>query len=434
MSQNEGTVRKTVLENGVRVVTEFMPTVRSIAIACLIDTGPYDETPSQYGLSHLVEHGLFLGTTGRDAMQIARMMDQAGGSIGAFTAKDYMCYYATVLDDYAPYALDLLGDLLLNSIYPEESLEHDKNAILREIAGRHDDPEQRADELLKSFAWHNHPLGRPIPGSVETVQKFTREDVIYFMHTNYLPDRLIIAAAGNVNHEDFVAQVRDSFWRMLGQSQPRPWARPPMKHGIVLEHAPVSQCYFSLGVRALPYAHENRYVMHVLNNVLGGGISSRLYRRIRENRGLVYSISSEYLAYREDGMWIVEGSTAPEYLNAVLGLTLIELWQLVTGSEAIDDEELVKAQMHIRGQHLLSGESSHTRMSRLATQELYFGRAISTDEVTTQINRVDNSMVQDLANNELIDALRQVTLSVVGPESPEHYDSASLEKLVADFA
>ncbi|MBI5064269.1 MAG: insulinase family protein, partial [Desulfatitalea sp.] len=388
MPEREDTVRKTTLENGVRVVTEAMPGLRSIAIACLIDTGPYDETPSQYGLSHLIEHGMFLGTHGRNAMQIARMMDGAGGSIGAFTAKDYMCYYATVLDDYAPYAIDLLGDLLLNSIFPEEGLDHEKNAILREIAGRNDDPEQRANDLLKSFAWHDHPLGRPITGSVETVQRFTREDVVYFAHTNYLPDRLIIAAAGNVDHDDFVAQLRDAFWRMLGQSQPRTMTLPAFTGGVAIDYRPVSQAYFALGFRALPYAHPNRYVLHVLNNVMGGGISSRLYRRLRENRGLVYSISSEYLAYREDGMLVVEGSTAPEYLSSVLGLTLVELWQLVTGAEPIDDEELVKAKMQIRGQHLISGEGSHTRMSRLATQELYFGRSISTAEVLEQIQAV----------------------------------------------
>ncbi len=433
MLERENAVRKTTLENGVRVVTETMPGIRSIAMACLIDTGPYDEAPAQYGLSHLIEHGMFLGTHGRDAMQIARMMDGAGGSIGAFTAKDYMCYYATVLDEYAPYAIDLLGDLLLNSIFPEEGLEREKNAILREIAGRNDDPEQRADDLLKSFCWRDHPLGRPITGSAETVRRFTREDVIYFAQTNYLPERLIIAAAGNVNHADFVAQVRDAFWRMLGQSQPRPMTLPSFTGGVAMDYRPVSQAYFSLGLRALPYAHPSRYVLHVLNNVLGGGISSRLYRRLRENRGLVYSISSEYLAYREDGMLVVAGSTAPEYLTSVLGLTLVELWQVLTGAEPIDDEELVKAKMQIRGQHLISGEGSHTRMSRLATQELYFGRAISTDEVLEQIQAVDNAMAQDLANQVLIDALRQVAIAVTSPESPDHFNQDSLTKLLKDF-
>ncbi len=433
MLKHENMERKTILENGVRVITETIPEVRSIAIACLFDTGPYDETPAQYGLSHLVEHGMFLGTTGRDAMQIARMMDGAGGSIGAFTAKDYMCYYATVLDDYAPYALDLLGDVLLNSIFPAASLEREKNAILREIAGRNDDPEQRADELLKSLAWHNHSLGRPIPGSSETVQRFSREDVIYFVHSNYQPDRLVVAAAGNVNHDDFVAHVRDAFWRMLGQSQPRLTVRPAYQGGIVLDSAPVSQAYFALGLRALPYAHPDRYGLHVLNSVLGGGISSRLYRCLRENRGLVYSISSEYLAYREDGMLIVEGSTTPENLNAVLGLTLVELWQLVSGSTPIDDEELAKAKMHIRAQHLISGENSHTRMSRLATQELYFGHSISTDKVLAQIGSTDNSALQRLADETLAAALRHVAVAVVGPQAPDHYNRDTLEKVLRDF-
>ncbi len=424
---------KTTLENGIRVITETMPEVRSVAIGILIDAGPRNETLAQSGLAHLTEHLMFQGTGSRNAMQIARLMDVFGGQMGGFTTRDYTCYVATVLDDYRTYALDLLGDILLNSTFPTDSLEREQEAILREINAGYDAPDDRVHTLLKSFAWPDHPLGRPITGQPQTVKALTREDVIYFVHEHYLPNRIIIAAAGHVDHQDFTAQVRDAFWRMLGQNEPAAIAQPTYQAGVTIEHAPVSQSYFSLGIPAYPYTHPNRYNLHILNNVLGGGISSRLFRRIREERGLVYDIGSEYHAYRNGGMLVIEGSTAPEYLIPVLGLTLVELWQLITGDDPVDDEELWKTKMHIRGQHLIDAENSNTRMSRLATQELYFGRHIPAAEILAKIEAVDNQKLQHLANDFLLDALQQVTIAVVGPEAPEHYSVSAIEELLADF-
>ena len=439
----ENVHRKTTLENGIRVVTETMPEVRSIAMGVLIKAGPRNETPEQSGLAHLAEHVMFQGTSGRDATEIARVIDVAGGQMGGFTTRDYTCYTATVLDDYRTYALDLLGDILLNSIFPPDSVEREKEAILREIEGDHDMPHKRVHALLKASAWNGHPLGRPITGRPETVKPITREDLIYFVHEHYLPDRMIIAAAGNVEHDDFVAQARDAFWRMLGQSDTALpflplWrgtkgGRPIFKSGVELEHMPVSQVYFSLGLRAHPYAHPNRYGLHVVSSVLGGGVSSRLFRRIREERGLVYDISSEYHAYGDDGLLVVEGSTVPEYFMQVLGLTLVELWKLITGDEPVDEEELWKAKMHIRGQHLIAAENTNTRMSRLATQELYFGRYIPGEEVLDQIEAVDSRVLERLSHEALIEALGQVTIAVVGPETPEHYNASAIEELVNGF-
>ena len=425
--------RKTTLENGIRVITESMPQVRSVAMGILVDAGPKDESLAQSGLAHLTEHLMFQGTSSRDAMQISRLMDVAGGQIGGFTTRDYTCYVATVLDDYSPYALELFGDILLNSTFPTASLEREQEAILREIALGCDSPSERVHSTLKAFAWPNHSLGRPITGWPNSVKALTREDVIYFVHEHYLPNRIIIAAAGHVEHEDFVTQVQDGFWRMLGESQPAAGSQPTYQAGVIIEHAPVSQVYFSLGIRTYPYAHPNRYGLHILNNVLGGGISSRLFRRIREERGLVYDISSEYHAYRDDGLLVIEGSTAPEYLIPVLGLTLVELWQLITGDEPVDDEELWKAKMHLRGQHLLAEEDTNMRMSRLATQELYFGQHLPSAEILAQIEAVDNQTLQHMAAETLVEALRQVTIAVVGPEAPHHYTYASIEELLAGF-
>ncbi len=428
-------------------MTETMPDVRSISMGVLVDVGPRNERPDQGGLAHLTEHAMFQGTGSRNTMQIARMIDSAGGQMGAFTARDYTCYSATVLDDYYPYVLDLLGDILLNSTFPAEHMEREKMAILRELDAGNDVPNERVHTLLKAFVWSDHPLGRPIIGNPGSLKKLTSEDVRYFVSEHYLPNRFIVAAAGNVGHDDFVAQVRDAFWRMLPERSVvdgqvpvvtydtglAPENLPPYKSGVIIENVPVSQAYYSIGIRAYPYAHPDRYGMYVLNNILGGGISSRLFLRLREERGLVYDISSEYHAYRDDGLLVIEGSTAPEYLMQVLGLTLVELWRLVTADDPADEEELWKAKMQIRGQHLIAGEDTNTRMSRLATQELYFGRQIPGDEILGKIEAMNIESFQEFADKALVHSLPGITVAVVGPDAPEHYTVSMIEELLMDF-
>lgn len=425
--------QKTTLENGIRVVSESIPGSRSVAIGILIDASPRDERPEKAGLAHLVEHLLFQGTSSRNENQIANLMDEGGGNFGGFTTRDYTCYFATVLDDYRTYAIDLLGDILLNSIFPPENVEREKTIILREIERVRDTPYERAHMLLKSAVWPDHPLGRAITGDSTTVRGLTREDVIYFVHNYYLPDRMIIAAAGNLEHQDFVAQVRDAFWRIQGSGQPRGVNAPSFRSGEKVEHAPVSQSYFSLGIPTHPYAYVDRYSIHLTNNILGGGISSRLYRSIREERGLVYHIESEYHAYRDAGLLIVEGSTTPENLMQVLALTLVEMGQLVFGDKPVDAEELWKTKMHLRGQHLLAGENSNTRMSRLATQEFYFGEHIPSDDILAKIDSPTHHDLQRFTNQTFKDVLGKTTIAIVGPGDTQHYSSSSISELLADF-
>ncbi|HEV3162906.1 MAG TPA: pitrilysin family protein [Isosphaeraceae bacterium] len=425
--------RKTTLENGIRVVTESMAEARTLSIGIVVDASPRDEPLEQSGLAHLTEHALFQGTSSRDALQIARLMDSAGGQMGAFTTRDYTCYHATVLDDYRTYVLDLFGDLLLNSTFPAPKLEREKQSILREIDAYRDAPQSRLDAILKAVAWPLHPLGRPIAGLPETVSALTREDVIYFIHENYLPNRIIIAAAGNVEHADFVAHVRDAFWRLLGQSSPAAAMSTQIRPAVACEHAPVNQAYFALGIPAHCFTHADRYRLHVLNTLLGGGISSRLFRKIREQHGLVYDIGSEYQAFRDNGMLVVEGSTSPEHLMPVLELTLNVLWDLATGEEPADDDELWKAKMQLRGHHSIAGESTHTRMSRLAVQELYFGCHLGSDEVLAQIEAVNREDLNRLAGCWLHEALECATIAVVGPEAPQHYGKELIERLLANY-
>lgn len=433
MNDKDILVQKTVLENGIRIVTETMPEVRSIAIGVLIEGGLHDEIPSQNGIAHLVEHIMFQGTSARNATQIALMMDAAGGQMGAFTTRDYTCYTATVMDEYCTYALDLLGDILLNSIYPEDHLEREKEIILCEIEASNDRPDERVHSLIKSLIWPDHPLGYPIAGQPGIVKTLTREDVIYFVHSNYLPTRMVITAAGNIEHDDFVAQVRDGFWRMIKEDKMIMNDIPRFHSNIVVEHASVTQAYFSIGIQGFSYSDHHRYGMHVLNNVLGEGISSRLYCRMREQRGLVYHIGSDYHTYRNDGVLIIEGSTMPNHLIQVLALTLIELWKLIGLEEPVSEEELWKSKMHIRGQHMLSSENTNTRMSRLATQEIYFGRHLSAEEILSEIERVNSETFEQLSGEWLMDALSRISIAVVGPKSHQDVSRESIEGLLEQF-
>ena len=422
--------QKTTLENGLRVVTEQIPGMRSVSIGFLIEAGSIDDEAEKSGLAHLTEHMLFQGTSSRSGRDIARQMDLGGGLIGGFTTRDYTCYTATVLDDYYTYILDLFGDLLLNSTFPSESLSREKEAILNEIAASYDDPRERLHERLVGHVWPGKPLGRSITGQPATVKTLNRDDLIYFVHTYYLPDRIIVAAAGNVDHVDFVAQVRDGFWRMLGDGLPHCSTPRSFNPGVAIEYHPVSQVYFAIGFQGVTYADPQRYCQYTLNSLLGGGISSRLYRRVREERGLVYDIGSEIFPYRDDGLFVVEGSTMPEYLMAVLSITLNEVRKLALGEEPIDEEELWKTKMHLRGRHMVATESSHTVMSRLATQESYFQRYLSSEEVLAEIDRIDVATITEFCCSNLKHSLEHPAIAIVGPEMQHHYNTGSVKELL----
>ena len=424
------TTSRSTLENGMRVITECIPSASSTAICVLVGGGMMDENTDQAGLAHLCEHLLFQGTSSRSGLEIARFMDQSGGYVGAFTARDYTCFSATVLPEYGTFALDLLGDILLNSIFPETAVERQKSAILAEMAIEADSPDAQAHALVKQTAWPDHPLGRPVDGDEESVASLTREDAIYFIHRVFMPNRMILAAAGPIEHEDFVAQARDAFWRLEGHVD---WPEPgPAKHrgGLVIAHRELSQVYFSLALPAPSFVHPGRYAFHVLDRVLGGGISSRLFRHVREEAGLVYDIGTDYHAYRDGGMLVVEGSTAPEHLVEVLGKTLEIIGDLVCGNVPIDEDEFLRAKAQLRAQQLI-GSSTYTSMSRLATQELYFGRSLG-GEVLDGIEAVQLEDVQGIAEEFFDVANGSPTLAVVGPEGPE-YGPEDLEDLLSTF-
>ncbi len=412
-------IESSVLENGIRVITESMPHSRSIAVGILVSAGPRDEQADKSGLAHLVEHALFHGTSCRGELEISRIIDTMGGRLSAFTGRDYTCFSAVVMDDHITYILDLFSDLLLNAIFPEERLEHEKQVILTELASGQDMPQERVLTLLKSSVWPQHALGRAIEGSEESIRSFTREDMIYFLHNNYLPNRITIAMAGNLQHEDIVAQARDCFWRLSGHAERVIQQPEPFVSGTFSEDNASMQAYFALGFPAPLYSHTDRYGVHLLNIILGGGLSSRLYRKLRGEYGLVYSISSEYHAYLDAGMIVVSGSTLPDGLVKTLDLVVEETKGLLSFSKPADAEEVWQAQLYAVGQHHLDSEDPYTRMSRLLTQMYYFNRIIPTEEVVQGLSGVTQSALAGICERSFAPVKDTFALALCGPSLPE---------------
>ncbi len=291
---------------------------------------------------------LFQGTSNRDSLQINRFIGEVGGRVGAFTTRDYTSFVASVLGDYSYHALDLLGDLLLNSTFPQEHIERERQAIACEIQADNDVPQHRTQDDLKRLVWPDHALGRPIAGDPRSVARLTREDAIYFVHRQYTPDRMTIAAVGAVNHDDYVAQARDVFWRLFGVDNPAEYSPVETRPGFSFQPSAAKQSYFCIGIPCLPYTHKSRYAIHVLNEIIGGGSSSRLFQKLQDEAGLVYEIRSEYHAYRDAGLIVIAGSTVPENLKRVVSTILAEVHSLAVGEKPADEEEVSRSKTRVR--------------------------------------------------------------------------------------
>jgi predicted Zn-dependent peptidase len=414
-------IKSSMLENGIRVITESMPFSRSLAIGILISAGPRDETAGQAGLAHLVEHALFHGTSCRSELEISRIIDTMGGRISAFTGRDYTCFSAVVMDDHITYILDLFSDLLLNSIFPEDRLEHEKQIILSELASGCDIPQERVLTLLKSSVWPDRALGRAIEGSEDTIRGFSRADIIYFLHSNYLPNRISIALAGNLQHEDIIAQIRDCFWRFFGNAERIIDPPGPFVTGRFFEETSSLQAYFALGFPAPEYTHADRYGIHLLNTILGGGLSSRLYRTLREQHGLVYDVHSEYHAYLDAGMIVISGSTLPDGLEKTLNLVINETTEFLSLRKPAEAEEIWQAQLYTVGQHHIDSEDPYTRMSRLLTQTYYCNRVIPTEEIVNCLKELTQTSLNEICERSFVSITDTLAIAVSGPSPPEGF-------------
>jgi predicted Zn-dependent peptidase len=412
--QAEGEFRKTVLPNGIRLVTERIPHVRSVAAGVWVDTGSRHEPAERAGISHFIEHLVFKGTESRSAEEIAKAVDSVGGQMDAFTTKEHTCFYVTVLDQHLPLAADLLADVLLHPLFAPDDIEKEKSVVLQEFSMVEDTPDDLIHDLFTERVWASHPLGRPILGEKKIVQALDRETVLGHFREEYCPARIIIAAAGRIEHEALVELFGSRFAGFRQPCPARDESTPATASCLELVDKPLEQVHFVLGGPGLSQTSTDRYALYLLNIVVGGSMSSRLFQEIRERQGLVYSIHSGNAAFRDTGLFYVYAGSEPSQFERVVELTLTELRKIRAGG--ITAEELGRAKEHLKGSLMLSLESTSSRMTRSAMQELYFGHAFSLDEILASIDGVTPLQIDALIDRLLGRGL--LSLVALGPGGP----------------
>ncbi|HMD02854.1 MAG TPA: pitrilysin family protein [Candidatus Baltobacteraceae bacterium] len=403
--------RKTTLPNGVRVISETMPAVRSASLGIWADIGSAAEKPEQRGISHLVEHMLFKGTTQRSARQIAETMDGVGGNLNAFTDKESTCYYAKVIDRHVPLAVDVLSDMFLHSTFEPAEIGKEQKVVLEEIRMYDDSPDEMIHDLFIGTMWSGSNLGDPTIGYAETVSRLQREDLVRHMQQRYAPNTVVVAAAGSLDHERLVEHLERSLAGFSGFVEPPLPERPRTTPATLFKKKDTEQAYVVLGSRGLSVRDERRYALSVLDTILGGGMSSRLFQEVREKRGLAYSIYSFQQGYRDAGLFGVSAGTAPENVQECVDVIVDELQTLA--QHGIDQSELTLAKEHIKGSLTLSLESTSSRMIRLGRSEFNLGRNLTTEEIESKVDAVLAEQVQALAR-ELF-APGNLGLCVLGP-------------------
>ncbi|HWQ03561.1 MAG TPA: pitrilysin family protein [Candidatus Nitrosotenuis sp.] len=389
-------IQKDVLPNGLTVVSETMEHVRSVSLGIWVRSGSRREPKELCGIAHFLEHMLFKGTTRRSAADIARTMDAVGGMLDAFTAKEMICFEAKVLDQHLPLAFDVMADMVLHPRLDADDIEREKNVVLEELKMDQDNPDYLIHELFTSNFWRGHALGRPVSGTPATVRAFTREKVLRCWREWFSPNNLIVTAAGRVDHAQLVALARDAFGGMgagdNGESDSVPRAHAPI---VTRTKNELEQVHLCLGVPCYPVAHERRYALAVLNTILGGGMSSRLFQNIREQQGLAYAVFSELNPYRDTGLLSVYAGTALETAGRVARMVAAEFRAL--RESPVSEEELQRAKDNLKGSLLLSLESTSARMGNLGRQEIYFGRFFSLEEILAAVEAVTREELREMA-------------------------------------
>ncbi|CAE7651554.1 ymxG [Symbiodinium sp. KB8] len=389
-------VTKSTLPNGLRIVTERIDSVKSISVGIWVKTGSRNETAKQAGITHFLEHMLFKGTDKRTAFDIAQSMESVGGYLNAFTSSEYTCYYARCVDEQLGRALDVLSDMVLNPAFPEKEIEKEKKVVVEEMKMYRDSPDDYLFEEFSTKMFENHPLGRPVIGFENTVNEFTRQDLFDYMADRYRPDNLLIAVAGNVNHDKVVEQVSKYFSQLEATktvNEPQPLLDfNPEKLELTKV---IEQTHYLLGRRGLHFDHDDKYLLLLANTVLGGGMSSRLHQNVREKYGYCYSIQAFNQSYSDSGIWGVYVGTDKEYVEHVHELVVNELNKI--SSDIIPEKEFEEAKSQLKGKLLLSQENTSNRMMRLAKSEMYFERFITLDELEENIDEVKAEDVLEFA-------------------------------------
>ena len=400
------------LPSGLRLVTEAMPHVRSIAVGVWLTRGSRHEADAQSGVAHFVEHMLFKGTTSRSAKDIAETIDAIGGQLDAFTSKEYAGYYIKVLDEHLPIAVDLLSDMIMRPALAPADVVKEQQVILEEIKMVEDTPDDLVHELFSQQFWPRHPLGRPILGTSDTVSAFTSPTLRKYFDSTYVASNLVVVAAGHLEHAKLRDMIAQAFGSLSTSSGAHPTEPPSVAAGVTEREKDIEQSHVCIGTPAHPAGHADRHGLYVLNTILGGSMSSRLFQHIREERGLAYAVSSSLTTYSDAGAVTIYAGCATEKVGEVVDLALAELRHL--REAPVPDEELRRAKDHLKGSLMLGLESTSSRMSHLARQILYFGRHFSLDDTLARLEKVSAEDVRRLASemfrNEVLGA------TVVGPK------------------
>jgi len=415
--------RKSVLPNGIRVVTEAMPQVRTASLGVWVGTGSRYEPASQHGISHFLEHLFFKGTHSRSALAIAQAVDALGGQMNAFTDKEHTCFYVKVLANHLPAVVELAADMLLNSAFDPEAIERERQVIIEEIKTYEDSPDEVVQDLIAQTIWDGHPLGRSVIGTRKAVAKLGRDDFLRYIDKRYRADNIVVSVAGDIAHDAIVDLIDRHFGAWDGKASVQPTEVPALTPTVAIRMKEIEQVHLCLATRGRAQGDDDRYTLAVLDNLLGGGMSSRLFQEIREARGLVYTIASYAASYREGGLFVIYAAMSPENAPEVLRLTFEEIGRL---PDTLGEPEVHRAKESLKGSLMLSLESTGSRMFKLGRSELYFGRQIDLDEI---IGRVDAVRLEDVATmtRELFTP-GQIAMAAIGPFAARSAARADLER------
>jgi predicted Zn-dependent peptidase len=409
-------INKTILDNGIRVISEQIPYASSVSIGIWVANGSRHERRESNGVAHFIEHLLFKGTARRSALDIAREIDSVGGVLNAFTSREYVCYYAKVLDKFLPKAVDLLTDIFLHSTFDPEEIEKERRVVLQEINMMEDTPDDLIHDLFHQHFWQGHPLGMSILGDEQSVSSLTRESILAYKDHMYRGEDIIVSAAGNLTHDQLIQLLQGHLAGIPGGHGREEVALPVYQRRIELVEKDLEQVHVCLGLEGVQKNHPQRYDAFIMNAILGGSMSSRLFQEVREKSGLAYSVYSYIASHADAGSLVVYAGASPENSGQLLEIMLKELGRFKR--EPVPAEQLEGAREQLKGNLLLSLESSDNRMSRLAKNEIYFSSPLPLAEIMDGFDRVSSESIQSLAN-EILDnsALTLVMLGRVGTPS-----------------
>lgn len=408
---------KTIPNNGIRIVTRRMPHARSVSMGVWVNVGARDERPEESGLSHFIEHMIFKGTKKRSALEIAKQFDAIGGQCNAFTSKENTCYHSKVMDTHLDTMVDLLSDIFLNSVFDAREVERERQVILQEIKMLEDQPDEHVHVLLAQATWQGHPLGRSILGSPETVAGFDSAIIRKYFTRAYQPQRIVISAAGNIEHKAF-AELATRAFEVVRNEDNFPKRTPPTTDRVVAAHPKnLEQVHICLGTKGVPATDPRRYSCSVLNVILGGNMSSRLFQEIRERRGLAYAVYSFLSLYSDTGVSGVYVAVDKANTEEVLELIMKEMRQIK--EEPVENSELRNAKEYLKGGIYLGAESTESQMTRLAHNEIHFGRQVSLQEVEDNIEKVTAEDIVELAEDMFQN--ESLSLTLLGPVGEDSF-------------